>query len=181
MIHPKLDKLHLSQAIRPDTFSIGDTVKVHYKIKEGNKERIQVYEGVVISKQNKGAGRTFTVRRISFDVGVERIFPLYTPSIDKIEVVRNSKVKRSKLYYLRDKIGKKGRLKEISRKPAEDNFFIQSEELKKQEPVKAAEENSVETTEEQTADAAAAETAAAPAEVQAEPSKEEAKKEPKAE
>ena len=138
MIHPRLDNIHLNQVTRPDNLSIGDTVKVHYKIKEGNKERIQVYEGTVISKQNKGAGRTFTVRRISFDVGVERIFPLYSPFIDKIEVVRSAKVRQSKLYYLREKIGKKGRLKEVSKKPAEDTLFLKAEETKKQDISKPA-------------------------------------------
>lgn len=93
-------------------FEIGDTVKVHYKIVEGNRERIQVYEGVVIAINNKNASKTFTVRRISFDVGIERVFPLYSPRIDKIEVVRKAKVKKSKLYYLRERKGKSAKLKE---------------------------------------------------------------------
>ena len=75
MIHPKLNNLHLAQVNRELNFSIGDTVKVHYRIKEGNKERIQVYEGLVIAIQNKAANKSFTVRRISYDVGVERVFP----------------------------------------------------------------------------------------------------------
>lgn len=95
----------------PD-FKVGDTVKVHQKIVEGNKERIQVFEGVVIARNNKGAGKSFTVRRISYDVGVERVFPLYSPRIAQIEIVRRGKVRRSKLYYLREKIGKSGRIKE---------------------------------------------------------------------
>ena len=78
MIHPKLDSLHLSQVNRELNFKVGDTVRVHYRIKEGNKERIQLYEGIVISIQNKASNRSFTVRRISYDVGVERVFPLYS-------------------------------------------------------------------------------------------------------
>lgn len=93
-------------------FEIGDTIKVHYKIVEGNRERIQIYEGVVIAINNKAGSKTFTVRRVSFDVGIERIFPLYSPRIDKIEVIRKSKVRRSKLYYLRERTGKSAKLKE---------------------------------------------------------------------
>ena len=87
-------------------FKIGDQVKVHVKIKEGNRERIQVYEGFVIKRQNAGSNETFTVRKISYGVGVERTFPVHSKTIDKIEVVRSSKVRRAKLYYLRDRVGK---------------------------------------------------------------------------
>ncbi len=87
-------------------FNIGDTVKVHVKIKEGNRERIQVFEGVVIKRQNAGLNETFTVRKISYGVGVERTFPVHSKTIDKIEVVRSSKVRRAKLYYLRSRVGK---------------------------------------------------------------------------
>ncbi len=91
----------------------GDTVKVHFKIKEGEKERIQIYEGLVIALKGSGLKRTFTVRKISFGVGVERIFPLHSPKIEKIEVVKRGKVRRAKLYYLRDRIGQKAmRIKE---------------------------------------------------------------------
>ncbi|TGN08262.1 50S ribosomal protein L19 [Leptospira ilyithenensis] len=93
-------------------FEIGDTIKVHYKIVESGKERIQVYEGVVISIANKGASKTFTVRRISYDIGVERIFPLHSPRIARLELVRKGSVRRAKLFYLREKTGKSGRIKE---------------------------------------------------------------------
>ncbi len=93
-------------------FEIGDTVRVHYRIVEGNRERIQVFEGIVIAIANKGIGKTFTVRKISFDIGVERIFPLFNPRIAKIEVVRKGKTRRSKLYFLRERRGKSAKLKE---------------------------------------------------------------------
>lgn len=92
---------------------IGDTVKVFVKIKEGTKERLQAYEGVVIAKQNGGLRETFTVRRISYGVGVERIFPIHSPKIDHVEIVRHGKVRRAKLYYLRDRVGRSARLKEV--------------------------------------------------------------------
>ncbi|MBR6641134.1 MAG: 50S ribosomal protein L19 [Clostridia bacterium] len=87
-------------------FKVGDQVKVHVKIKEGNRERIQVFEGFVIKRQNAGSNETFTVRKISYGVGVERTFPVHSKNIDKIEVVRSSKVRRAKLYYLRERTGK---------------------------------------------------------------------------
>jgi large subunit ribosomal protein L19 len=93
-------------------FEIGDTVRVHYRIVEGNRERVQVYEGIVIAIDNKGISKTFTVRKISFDVGVERIFPVFSPKIAKIEVVRKGKVRRAKLYFLRDLKGKAAKIKE---------------------------------------------------------------------
>jgi large subunit ribosomal protein L19 len=93
-------------------FEIGDTVRVHYRIIEGTRERIQVYEGIVIAIDNKGLSKTFTVRKISFDVGVERIFPVFSPKIAKIEVVRKSKTRRAKLYFLRERRGKSAKLKE---------------------------------------------------------------------
>ena len=91
---------------------VGDSVKVHVKIKEGNRERIQVFEGTVIAKKNGSVGETFTVRRLSYGVGVEKVFPLHSPSIDKVEVVRHGKVRRAKLYYLRDRVGKAAKVKE---------------------------------------------------------------------
>ncbi|MCS6795850.1 MAG: 50S ribosomal protein L19 [Raineya sp.] len=95
-------------------FKAGDTVNVHVKIKEGNKERIQQYQGVVIQRRHPNtANETFTVRKISNGIGVERIFPLFSPSIDKIEVIRKGKVRRARLYYLRGKSGKAARIKEL--------------------------------------------------------------------
>lgn len=93
-------------------FEIGDTIRVHYRIIEGTRERVQVYEGIVIAIDNKGISKTFTVRKISFDVGVERIFPVFSPKIAKIEVVRKGKVRRAKLYFLRDLKGKAAKIKE---------------------------------------------------------------------
>lgn len=94
-------------------FNVGDTVKVYFKIIEGKVERIQVYEGIVICMKNAGARRTFTVRKISYGVGVERVFPYNSPRIVKVEVVRPGKVRRAKLYYLRDKIGKDAKVKTL--------------------------------------------------------------------
>lgn len=96
-------------------FKAGDTVKVYARIREGDKERVQVYEGVVIARKNGGPHETFTVRKISYGVGVERIFPLHSPKIDKIEVIRIGQVRRAKLYYLRTKKGKAARIKEVRR------------------------------------------------------------------
>jgi len=91
---------------RPDV-RVGDTVKLHMKIKEGSKERIQVFEGVVISKKGSGVGKNITVRKVSYGIGVEKIVPLHTPTLEKIEVVKRGSVRRAKLYYLRNRVGKK--------------------------------------------------------------------------
>ena len=91
---------------------IGDTVKVHAKIKEGNRERIQIFEGTVIAQKHGGISETVTVRRLSYGVGVEKVFPIHAPSIERIEVVRHGKVRRAKLYYLRDRVGKRAKIKE---------------------------------------------------------------------
>lgn len=96
-----------------DNFKIGDTVKVHFKIVEGKNERIQIYEGLVIAFKNSRSGKTFTVRKNSYGVGVERVFPIHSPRIAKVEVVRPGKVRRAKLYYIRDKIGKGAKIKEL--------------------------------------------------------------------
>ena len=95
----------------PD-FSPGDTLRVHVKVVEGQRERTQAYEGVCIARKNSGVNSAFTVRKISFGEGVERVFPLYSPSIDKIEVVRRGRVRRAKLYYLRDRRGRAARIAE---------------------------------------------------------------------
>lgn len=95
-----------------DSFKVGDTVKIHVIIREGSKERIQVFRGDMIAKRGSGLGATFTVRKISFGIGVERVFPLHSKMIKKIEVVRHGKVRRAKLYYLRELKGKAARLKE---------------------------------------------------------------------
>ena len=93
-------------------FHVGDTVKVYNKIKEGNRERIQIFEGTVIAKNGGGISETFTVRRVSYGVGVEKTFPLHSPNVDKVVVFRQAKVRRAKLYYLRDRVGKAAKVKE---------------------------------------------------------------------
>jgi large subunit ribosomal protein L19 len=95
-----------------DPFSVGDTVKVHVIIKEGDKERVQIYKGDVIAKRGSGLGETFTVRKISFGIGVERVFPVHARTIKKVEVVKRGRVRRAKLYYLRNLKGKAAKLKE---------------------------------------------------------------------
>lgn len=104
------------QQIKQDIpeFRVGDTVKVHYRITEGNRERIQVFQGDVIRRHGESSRETFTVRKMSFSVGVERTFPVHSPKIDHIEVVRHGQVRRAKLYYLRDKVGKAAKIKEKS-------------------------------------------------------------------
>ena len=92
-------------------FSVGDTVKVHVRISEGDKSRIQVFEGTVIAKKHGGINETFTVRRVAHGVGIERVFPIHSPSVDKVEVVREGVVRRAKLYYLRDRVGKAAKVK----------------------------------------------------------------------
>ena len=92
--------------------NVGDTVRIMVRVKEGNRERIQVFEGTVIAKKHGGIHETFTVRRISYGVGVEKVFPLYSPVIEKVETVRRGKVRRAKLYYLRDRVGKAAKVKE---------------------------------------------------------------------
>jgi len=91
---------------------IGDTVRVHNKIKEGTRERIQLFEGTVIAKRGGGISETFTVRRVSYGVGVEKTFPLHSPNVEKVETIRSGKVRRAKLYYLRGKVGKESKVKE---------------------------------------------------------------------
>ena len=101
------------KADKPEV-NIGDTVKVHVRIKEGEKERIQIFEGTVIAKNNSGISETFTVRRVAYGCGVEKTFPLHSPNVAKVEVVRLGKVRRAKLYYLRDRVGKASKVKELN-------------------------------------------------------------------
>ena len=109
-----LIKMVESQQLKTDVpeFNVGDTVRVHVKVKEGNRERIQVFEGIVLKRQHGGINETFTVRRISYGIGVERTFLLHSPKVEKIEVVRRGRVRRAKLYYLRDRVGKAAKVKE---------------------------------------------------------------------
>ena len=112
-----MDKLQafVSEQLKTEVpeVNIGDTVKVHDLIKEGTRERIQIFEGTVISRRGGGISETFTVRRVSYGVGVEKTWPLHSPIIDKIEVVRRGKARRAKLFYLRDRVGKAAKVKEI--------------------------------------------------------------------
>ena len=107
-----IDVIDRTQMRQVPAFNAGDSVRVHVKVREGDKERIQVFEGVVLGLHRGGARASFTVRKMSFGHGVERIFPLHSPTIDRIEVVRSSKVRRAKLYYLRERKGKAARMKE---------------------------------------------------------------------
>ena len=110
-----LVKVIENEQLRNDipAFNVGDTVKVYVKVIEGSRERVQLYEGVVMKRQGGGLSETFTVRRISYGIGVERTFPLHSPRLDKIEVVRRGKVRRAKLNYLRGRVGKRAKIKEI--------------------------------------------------------------------
>ncbi len=96
-------------------FEVGDTVKVYVRIKEGEKFRLQIFEGTVIAKKNGGISETFTVRRLAHGCGIERVFPMHAPVVDKVEIVRKGKVRRAKLYYLRDRVGKAAKVKEAVR------------------------------------------------------------------
>ncbi len=107
-----VEMIDKTQMIERPAMRSGDTVRVHVKVKEGDKERIQIFEGLVIGQHRGGARATFTVRKVSFGQGVERIFPLHSPIIQKIELVRSAKVRRAKLYYLRDLKGKAARMRE---------------------------------------------------------------------
>lgn len=130
---------------------VGDTVRVHQKIKEGNRERIQVFEGIIIKKQGGGVNATFTVRRISYGVGVEKTFLVNSPLMEKVELVRVGKARRAKLYYLRDRVGKAAKTKEQIGARIEDKEIIVKEELveepAQEETVAPEEAPAVETTE----------------------------------
>ncbi len=114
---------------------IGNTVRVHVRIKEGNKERIQVFEGIIIKKQGGGVNETFTVRKISYGVGVEKTFLVHSPLVEKVEVVRVGKARRAKLYYLRDRLGKSARTKEKVGARIENKEIVIKEDLAEVEPV----------------------------------------------
>ena len=122
---------------------VGDTVRVHVKIKEGNRERIQVFEGIIIKKQGGGVNATFTVRRVAYGVGVEKTFLVHSPMVEKVEVVRVGKARRAKLYYLRDRIGKAAKTKEDVTARIENREIVIKEELPAEEP---AVEETTETT-----------------------------------
>ena len=107
-----IKELTKSQIKEMPAIEVGDTVKGHVKVKEGARERIQVFEGTIIAKKHGGIEETVTVRRVSYGVGVEKVFPIHSPTIDKIEVVRHGVVRRAKLYYLRDRVGKSAKLRE---------------------------------------------------------------------
>ena len=129
-------------------FRVGDTVKVYTKIVEGDKERIQVFRGTVIARRGSGTSETFTVRRIVANEGVERIFPIHSPSLVNVEVVRSGKTRRAKLYYLRQRVGKATRLKEIAIESSTSSQDQQAEEKPSSMPEEEKEEQSQESTEE---------------------------------
>ena len=112
-----MELVEKAQLTEKPAMKSGDTVRVHVKVREGDKERIQVFEGVIIGQHRGGTRASFTVRKVSFGQGVERIFPLHSPIVQKIEVVRSAKVRRAKLYYLRDLKGKAARMKEVRKNP----------------------------------------------------------------
>ncbi len=131
----KVRKFTESQLKNKVDLKVGDTVKVHQKIKEGTKERVQVFEGLVIAKKHgNGINGTFTVRKVSSGVGVEKIFPIHSPVIDKLEIMKSGRVRRAKIYYIRDATGRRGRLKEVKRK-------LKNEEEIKEAPKKEISED----------------------------------------
>ena len=130
----------------PD-LKVGDTVRVHQRIKEGNRERIQVFEGIIIKKQNGGVNATFTVRKISYGVGVEKTFLVHSPLVEKVELVRVGKARRAKLYYLRDRIGKAAKTKENTGARIEDKEIMVKEELVEEPVSEEVAENVTETVE----------------------------------
>ena len=126
-------------------FKIGDTVDVHIRIKEGNKERIQVFEGIIIKKQGGGVNATFTVRKISYGVGVEKTFLIHSPLVEKVEVVRVGKARRAKLYYLRERTGKASKTKEMVGARIENREITIKEDLVEEPAVEEVKEEVVET------------------------------------
>jgi large subunit ribosomal protein L19 len=164
-----IDELERKQLRKVPRFKAGDTVRVHFKVIEGQRQRIQVFEGVVLKKQGAGMNESFTVRKQSFGVGVERTFPLHSPKIDKIEVTQIGDVHRAKLYYLREKVGKRARVRELrpgeARTRAEAAAVTpQDEPVEEPEAVEETEEPTVEAEAETDGDVAAAEAEPEPAE-----------------
>ena len=141
----------------PD-LKVGNTVRVHQRIKEGNRERIQVFEGIIIKKQGGGLNATFTVRKIAYGVGVEKTFLIHSPLVEKVEVVRVGKARRAKLYYLRDRVGKAAKTKELVGARIEDKEIVVKEDLAEEAPAEEVKAEVVETPVEAT------ETAEAPVE-----------------
>ena len=129
---------HLKEKI--PVLKVGNTVRVHQRIKEGNRERIQVFEGIIIKKQGGGLTATFTVRRISYGVGVEKTFLIHSPLVEKVELVRVGKARRAKLYYLRDKVGKAAKTKENLGARIEDKEIVLKEDLVEEPAVEAVPE-----------------------------------------
>lgn len=159
----------------PD-LKVGNTVRVHQRIKEGNRERIQVFEGIIIKKQGGGLNATFTVRKIAYGVGVEKTFLIHSPLVEKVEVVRVGKARRAKLYYLRDRVGKAAKTKELVGARIEDKEIVVKEDLTEEAPAEEVKEEVVEAPVETTE--TVEEVAEATAETTEEPA-EEAKKEDK--
>jgi large subunit ribosomal protein L19 len=131
---PQIEALEAKQRRTLPPFRVGDTVRVHYRITEGEKERIQVFQGVVIRRSGGGLGRTFAVRKVSAGIGVERVFPASSPNIDKLEVVSSGRVRRARLYYLRELQGKKARLREVGRTSSGDDAANQNQSVPPAEP-----------------------------------------------
>jgi large subunit ribosomal protein L19 len=131
-MHPIISQITAAQVKKDITpFKVGDGVRVHTKVREGDKERIQIYSGIVIARKGAGIHETFTVRRISYGEGVERVFPVFSPMIDSIKVVRRGKVRRAKLYYLRDRRGKSARIAEKQETVAERTARVEAKTAKK--------------------------------------------------
>lgn len=112
---PEIRAIEQAQLRTLPSFRVGDTIRVHYRIREGEKERVQIFQGVVIRRSRGGLGATFSVRKVSYGVGIERVFPLHSPRIEKVEIASSGHVRRSRLYYLRDLQGKKARLRDVAR------------------------------------------------------------------
>ncbi|NLY68206.1 MAG: 50S ribosomal protein L19 [Clostridiales bacterium] len=137
-----LIKTLTKEQLKPEVpvLNIGDTVRVHNRIKEGNRERVQIFEGTIIAKRGGGISQTFTVRRISYGVGVEKTFPVHSPNVEKVEIIRSGKVRRAKLYYLRGRVGKRSKVKE--------QLFVASS-ANSNAGTNSVEENTVETSSEE--------------------------------